>query len=55
MLLLPRPYPGFLPFWYTHAGSTSFDLSQTERIQLIVRQKGNVDTPEVEIKNIFLQ
>ncbi len=34
-LLLPRPYPGFLPLWFkAPAGSSVFSLSEAERIQV---------------------
>jgi hypothetical protein len=34
-LLLPRPYPGFLPLWFkASAGSSVFSLSEAERIQV---------------------
>jgi hypothetical protein len=36
ILLLPRPYPGFLPLWFRGSGNASFDLSEIERIQITI-------------------
>jgi hypothetical protein len=35
-LLLPRPYPGFLPLWFKASGSSSFNLSDIEKIQVTI-------------------
>ncbi|MBC7830345.1 MAG: membrane or secreted protein [Chitinophagaceae bacterium] len=35
-LLLPRPYPGFLPLWFKGSGIASFALADMERIQVSV-------------------
>jgi hypothetical protein len=35
-LLLPRPYPGFLPLWFkASASNASFKLSDTEKIEML--------------------
>jgi hypothetical protein len=34
-LLLPRPYPGFLPLWFKAAAPATFDLSGTEKIEVL--------------------
>jgi hypothetical protein len=36
MLLLPRPYPGFLPVWFRASGSSSFNFSAIEKIQITI-------------------
>lgn len=36
MLLLPRPYPGFMPLWFVAAGSASFSLTDIEKIQITI-------------------
>lgn len=33
-LLLPRPYPGFLPLWFQVAQPGSFELRQVEKIEI---------------------
>jgi hypothetical protein len=55
MMLLPRPYPGFLPFWHTPSKQADFDLSQIERIQFIIPKEGNSESPALEIKSISLE
>jgi hypothetical protein len=55
MLLLPRPYPGFLPFWYEHPQPKAFRLDDIERIQLIVHKNENTPTPEITLRNISLR
>jgi hypothetical protein len=36
MLLLPRPYPGFLPVWFKASGNSLLNISIVEKIQLTV-------------------
>lgn len=36
MLLLPRPYPGFLPLWFKGSGGSAFRLSDIEKIQVTI-------------------
>ena len=55
MVLLPRPYPGFLPFWYTAKTKKPFSLSEIERIQLIIPVEGNDESPKFELKSITLK
>jgi hypothetical protein len=33
-LLLPRPYPGFLPLWYANAGHAKRDISDMEKLEI---------------------
>jgi hypothetical protein len=35
MLLLPRPYPGFMPLWFSPAGRHSFSLADVEKLQVV--------------------
>ena len=35
-LLLPRPYPGYLPTWFKASGTSSFNLSDIEKIQVTI-------------------
>ena len=35
-LLLPRPYPGFLPLWFRASGNSSFNLKDIEKIQVTI-------------------
>ncbi|WP_207513747.1 cellulase family glycosylhydrolase [Longitalea luteola] len=36
MLLLPRPYPGFMPLWFSPAGRHSFSIAEVEKLQVIL-------------------
>jgi hypothetical protein len=36
LLLLPRPYPGFMPLWFSPAGRYSFSLAEVEKLQVIL-------------------
>jgi hypothetical protein len=33
-MLLPRPYPGFHPFWFESGSKSAFNLSQVEKLEL---------------------
>jgi len=55
MALLPRPFPGFLPFWYSSAKSAPLHTDKVERIQWILPTDGNVDDPAFELKYILLK
>ncbi|HEV8286166.1 MAG TPA: hypothetical protein VGQ09_17785 [Chitinophagaceae bacterium] len=49
MLLLPRPYPGFLPLWFKASGVASFKLPEMEKIQVTI----GADMPESEFKKTY--
>jgi len=36
MLLLPRPYPEFMPIWFKAEGVSTFNMSETEKIQITI-------------------
>ncbi|MDR1200409.1 MAG: cellulase family glycosylhydrolase [Tannerellaceae bacterium] len=55
MALLPRPFPGFLPFWYAHPKPEKFDLRNIERIQLIIPRTEQSESPSFELKSILLK
>jgi len=55
MFLLPRPYPGFLPLWFTAKNPKPFRLSEIERIQLAVPEEGNEELPGFELKAITIK
>ncbi len=54
MLLLPRPYPGFLPFWY-EGKDDRFSLADIERLQLIVPVGENREPEGFELSSITLE
>jgi hypothetical protein len=59
MLLLPRPYPGFLPLWFKGAGVSSFKLSEAEKIQITIGSELNGEALKkpysMEIETIWLE
>lgn len=55
MFLLPRPYPVFLPYWYTSKNKQPFSLSEIERIQVLVPVEENVALPGFELTSITLK
>jgi hypothetical protein len=36
MVLLPRPYPGFQPYWFENKTNTNFEANQIEAIQISI-------------------
>lgn len=40
LLLLPRPYPGFLPLWFKSSATGSPDLSTLDRLQFVCYGEG---------------
>lgn len=49
ILLLQRPYPGYLPLWFKASGSSSFKLSEIEKIQVTI----GTDINESEFKKPY--
>jgi Cellulase (glycosyl hydrolase family 5) len=56
-LLLPRPYPGFLPLWFKGSGKAeAFRLSGTEKLQLTIRPGNESNKPYgLELESIQLK
>lgn len=55
MFLLPRPYPGFLPFWYSSKIKRPFSLSEIERIQLLIPVEGNEELTGFDLTSITVK
>lgn len=55
MLLLPRPYPGFLPLWYSNKNKNAFSLSSIEKIQIIIPKEGNENLSGFELNSVILK
>jgi len=55
LFLLPRPYPVFLPYWYSSVINRPFSLSEIERIQFLVPVEGNDEVPGFELTSISLK
>jgi hypothetical protein len=59
-LLLPRPYPGFLPLWFkTHVSTPPFNLSEVDKIQITVDPELNAAESNkpcgIEVWSIWLE
>lgn len=58
-ILLPRPYPGFQPFWFKPGNVKPFDLRQAEKLEITI---GNGLAPEdakkpytLEVESVWLE
>jgi hypothetical protein len=50
-LLLPRPYPGFLPLRFKYSGAQgSFSWKDTEKIQITMEEGGGFELESVELR-----
>lgn len=58
-LLLPRPYPGFLPLWFKAPGTSLFKISEIEKIQVTIGTELNeteFKSPySMEVESIWLE
>ncbi len=48
-LLLPRPYPGFMPLWFKSSGTTAFRLQDVEKVEI----SAGSDVPVSEFKKQY--
>lgn len=59
ILLLPRPYPGFLPLWFTSGEKKAFNLHETDKLEISFTQNGNGQQSAqpyvLEIESIWLE
>jgi hypothetical protein len=59
LLLLPRPYPGFQPFWFKAGNRTGFDLTQAEKLEILVGpalSPADSDKPySLEVESVWLE
>lgn len=55
-LLLPRPYPGFLPLWFKVSAFSNFNASMLDKIELTVSPVNNQPSSiTVEIESVMLK
>lgn len=55
-LLLPRPYPGFLPLRFESASILPFDITQVEKLELTFEQGTQAEKQfTIEVESIFLK
>jgi hypothetical protein len=55
-LLLPRPYPGFLPLWFKASTFSTFNISMLDKLELTAAPANNKTGPiAVEIESVMLR
>lgn len=52
-LLLPRPYPGFLPLWFRSGATGSLAIQDAEKIQVVCFGEGKMT--ELEVSSMWLE
>ncbi|WP_240348148.1 cellulase family glycosylhydrolase [Longitalea arenae] len=56
MLLLPRPYPGFMPLWFSPAGRHSLSLADVEQLQVVLYASSELlKSYSMDIESIWLK
>ncbi len=55
MLLLPRPYPGFLPLYFTSASTRAFDANEIEKLEIRFAASPFAKPVSVEIEAVWLK
>lgn len=53
MLLLPMPFPGFLPLWFKAAGKSVFNMVDAEKIQVVCFGEGKA--ADLEVTSLWLE
>ncbi|MEI9809540.1 MAG: membrane or secreted protein [Bacteroidota bacterium] len=53
LLLLPRPYPGFLPLWFKSNATGDFHLADAEKLQIVCY--GQEKAADLEIASAWLE
>jgi len=58
-LLLPRPYPGFMPLWFKAGSFTGFKLPETDKLEITFNGDLNVErlgnAVGIEIESVWLE
>lgn len=52
-LVLPRPYPGFLPLWFKSDAIRSLDMNDAEKLQVVCF--GENKTVDLEVASVWLE
>jgi hypothetical protein len=59
VMLLPRPYPGFMPLWFKAAGSPVFQFKDAEKIEIVAGSDLTADVFKkqytIEIGSVWFQ
>ncbi|UII19345.1 cellulase family glycosylhydrolase [Fulvivirga ligni] len=54
-LLLPRPYPGFHPLWFTASGQAELKLTDVEKLEIRTIEDDSKEIKTIEIATVLLQ
>ncbi|WP_316847869.1 hypothetical protein [Pedobacter psychrodurus] len=54
-LLLPRPYPGFLPLYYQSSNQSAFHLKNAEKLEVTFGYGSNTEPTNIVIESIYLK
>ena len=54
-LLLPRPYPGFLPLYYQAPNQSTFNLKNAEKLEVTFGYGNNIQPTNIVIESIYLK
>ncbi|SFO55450.1 Cellulase (glycosyl hydrolase family 5) [Chitinophaga sp. YR627] len=54
-LLLPGPYPSFMPLWFKAATATPFDISQLDKIELTNIPTADTTPYTIEVESVWLK
>lgn len=54
-LLLPRPYPGFLPLYFNTDGAANFNLKNTEKLEVTFGYENRGTPTQIFIETIYLK
>jgi hypothetical protein len=54
-LLLPRPYPGFLPLYYQSSSQAAFDLKNAEKLEVTFGYGASTKPIHIIIESIYLK
>lgn len=55
MLLLPRPYPGCLPLYFTSASTKPFAIADAEKLELSFSSSSTAKPVSIEVESIWLK
>ncbi|MFD2287973.1 membrane or secreted protein [Pedobacter petrophilus] len=54
-LLLPRPYPGFLPLYYQSPTKADFDLKKVEKLEVTFGYRESVEPVTLTLSSVYLK
>jgi hypothetical protein len=56
LLLLPRPYPGFMPLYFVSGSTEALSVDKLDKLQVLFEQAETSDTPaSINIESVWLE